>query len=170
MRLTSEYVSEQKSNDSDDDSSKKSTTSETLKRKGLRLRKLFSDVKTKAIHKARSLKTKSLSEEAAPTRECESEAIAEDAGIKIKASPKHKGPYDFDHIQLVQDLSQHSGPIWCMKFSNCGRLLATAGQDRLIRVWVLKSQLTYFQDLIKASKVSPTPSLESVPGNDEQAR
>ena len=29
----------------------------------------------------------------------------------------------------LKDLSgHHSGPIWCMKFSLCGRLLATAGK------------------------------------------
>jgi WD40 repeat protein len=162
MRLTSEYVSEDKSVDSDDES-KKSTTSESFKRRGMRVKKLFSEIKSKAIVKAKSLTAKSSSEDVPGS---EADAPEDTTGLKIKASPKHKGPYDFENLQLVQDLGSgvHSGPIWCMKFSNCGRLLATAGQDRLIRIWVLKSQLAYFQDLIKASKVSPTPSLESVPG------
>lgn len=84
----------------------------------------------------------------------------------MRASHSHKGPYDFDHLQQVQDLSgEHSGPVWCMKFSNCGRLLATAGQDRYIRIWVLKDHLPYFQDMRtkhSIEKVSPTPSQESI--------
>lgn len=34
-----------------------------------------------------------------------------------------------------------------MKFSLCGRLLATAGQDNIIRVWVLRNHLTYFNTM-----------------------
>lgn len=66
--------------------------------------------------------------------------------MKLKASSSHKGPYEFDQLQHIQDLSgEHMGPIWCMKFSTCGRLLATAGQDRILRVWVLRSAYAYFQ-------------------------
>ena len=47
----------------------------------------------------------------------------------FKRIQAHKsGPWDFENIQFGQDLSgHHNGPIWCMKFSLCGRLLATAG-------------------------------------------
>ena len=66
----------------------------------------------------------------------------------MKASSSHKGPYEFDTVQCIQDLSgQHIGPVWCMKFSLCGRLLATAGQDKVLRVWVLKSAFNYFLDM-----------------------
>ena len=34
-----------------------------------------------------------------------------------------------------------------MKFSPCGRLLATAGQDHILRVWVLKQAFNYFLDI-----------------------
>jgi len=34
-----------------------------------------------------------------------------------------------------------------MKFSHCGRLLATGGQDNLLRVWVLKDAFSYFDDM-----------------------
>lgn len=57
------------------------------------------------------------------------------------------------------------GPVWCMKFSSCGRLLATAGQDRILRIWVLRNAFTYFQEKrtkYNAEKVSPTPSQESL--------
>lgn len=29
----------------------------------------------------------------------------------------------------------------------CGRLLATAGQDNLVRIWVLQKHLHYFQNM-----------------------
>lgn len=32
-----------------------------------------------------------------------------------------------------------------MKFSSCGRLLATAGQDKVLRIWVLKDAYPFFQ-------------------------
>jgi len=152
MRLTSEL---DKLSDTDSDSDSKKSTTSSFKRRGLKIKKLLSDVKSKALTKAKSLTAKS--------EEVEFEASDDTVGLKTKVSPKHKGPYDFENLQLVQDLGVHEGPIWCMKFSNCGRLLATAGQDRLVRVWVLKSCLDYFQDLLKTSKISPTNSLESVP-------
>lgn len=52
-----------------------------------------------------------------------------------------------------------------MKFSVCGRLLATAGQDRVLRIWVVRNAYSYFQDMrtkYNAEKVSPTPSQESL--------
>ncbi|VDK51286.1 unnamed protein product [Anisakis simplex] len=39
------------------------------------------------------------------------------------------------------------GAIWCMRFSLCGRLLATAGQDNIIRVWILRNHLSYFNKM-----------------------
>ena len=40
----------------------------------------------------------------------------------MKASSSHKGPYEFDQLLFVQDFkSEHIGPVWCMKFSACGR-------------------------------------------------
>nr|NVI79845.1 putative WD repeat-containing protein 44 [Cucujiformia] len=86
---------------------------------------------------------------------------------KLKASNSHKGPYEFEKVEHVQELKldQQEGPIWCMKFSSCGRLLATAGQDKILRVWVIRNAYTFFQDMrnkYNAKKVSPTPSTESL--------
>ncbi|KRY17169.1 WD repeat-containing protein 44 [Trichinella patagoniensis] len=69
-------------------------------------------------------------------------------GNRVRASHHHKGPFYFDQLKLVQDLSgQHLGAVWCMRFSRCGRLLATAGQDNVIRIWVLKCAFDYFKDM-----------------------
>lgn len=61
-------------------------------------------------------------------------------------------PSKFTTGQLIalsyfqQDLSgEHTGAVWCMKFSSCGRLLATAGQDKVLRIWVLKDAYPFFQ-------------------------
>lgn len=47
----------------------------------------------------------------------------------------------------VSIIMTNQGAVWCMKFSLCGRLLATAGQDSIIRVWVLRNHLSYFNAL-----------------------
>ena len=56
-------------------------------------------------------------------------------GLIFKRIQAHKsGPFDFEGIKFAQELSSpHLGPIWCMKFSQCGQLLATAGQDTILR-------------------------------------
>ncbi len=36
-----------------------------------------------------------------------------------------------------------------MKFSLCGKFLATAGKDQLLKVWVLKSFYAHFVDQFK---------------------
>ena len=77
--------------------------------------------------------------------------------------------YLFFKFQFAQELSQpHLGPIWCMKFSQCGQLLATAGQDTKLRIWVLKNSYSYFDEMrnrynadVKSSS-SPTNSYENV--------
>ena len=48
---------------------------------------------------------------------------------------------------LLSSSGEQKGPVWCMKFSGCGQLLATAGQDHILRVWVLKSVFNYFLDI-----------------------
>ncbi|ESO92849.1 hypothetical protein LOTGIDRAFT_120142 [Lottia gigantea] len=86
--------------------------------------------------------------------------------FKIKSSGNNKGPYDFAQLQMLQDMSgEHVGAIWTMKFSHCGRLLATGGQDGVLRIWVLKSAYSHFDDLRQKYsdvKVSPAQSHESL--------
>uniref|UniRef100_A0A915Q5W5 WD repeat-containing protein 44 n=1 Tax=Setaria digitata TaxID=48799 RepID=A0A915Q5W5_9BILA len=74
-------------------------------------------------------------------------SVAEGTPI-VRPRNSKKGPFDFDGTRCYQELNnEHTGAVWCMKFSLCGRLLATAGQDSIIRVWVLRNHLSYFNAL-----------------------
>lgn len=179
MRLTSEYVSERdnKDRDSDEESmdSKKSSAASqddgeqsSVKKKTAQVKRFLGTTVKKTVDKAKSLAQRTHKKEDIDLSTNEGVVLSggQEPLVKMKASHSHKGPYEFDHLQQVQDLSgDHSGPVWCMKFSNCGRLLATSGQDRAIRIWVLKDHLSYFQDMRSkntSDKVSPTPSQESI--------
>ncbi|UJR20818.1 hypothetical protein I4U23_023930 [Adineta vaga] len=67
--------------------------------------------------------------------------------LKYKASRYLKEQTQFDKTQLLQTIvNAHNGPIWCMRFSPDGNLLATGGQDTLLKVWVLKLAQPNFND------------------------
>lgn len=70
---------------------------------------------------------------------------ADGPGVICRPRSIKKGPYDFGQLRVVQELNnEHTGAVWSLKFSMCGRLLATAGQDNLVRIWVLSNYLSYF--------------------------
>lgn len=180
MRLTSEYVSSNsmdKEKESDEESVDirkseipivdENEAGGMLKRTA-KIKRFFGTNVKKAMHKA-----KSLAHEVSHARHKEDVIDIVDnvhpgeQNCKLKASNSHKGPYEFEKIEHIQELKddQHEGPIWCMKFSSCGRLLATAGQDKILRIWVVKDAFPFFQDMrtkYNAEKVSPTPSQESL--------
>lgn len=178
MRLTSEYVSN--SNVDGQESDEESVTdviakklpeidSSAVKKKTSQLKKFLGRKMESAVNKA-----KSLAHEVSHRHREEKDVFEDDAPahdtmqyVKIKTAHSHKGPHEFDNLMYVQEITgEHTGPIWCMKFSGCGRLLATAGQDHVLRVWVLKQAFNYFLDIrTKCNadiKVSPTPSQESL--------
>ncbi|XP_032596408.1 WD repeat-containing protein 44 isoform X2 [Drosophila grimshawi] len=138
-----------------------------LKKKTARIKRFFGSTMRKTVDKA-----KSIASEVSHARHKEDVADIVDAmnpeqNIKIKASSSNKGPYEFTKLQHVQDLiGEDTSAVWCMKFSSCGRLLATAGQDKVLRIWVLKDAYPYFQDMRNKynadQKSSPTPSQESL--------
>ncbi|XP_037732934.1 WD repeat-containing protein 44 isoform X2 [Drosophila subpulchrella] len=138
-----------------------------LKRKTARIKRFIGTTMRKTVDKA-----KSIASEVSHARHKEDVADIVDAmnpeqNIKIKASSSNKGPYEFTKLQHVQDLSgEDTSAVWCMKFSSCGRLLATAGQDKVLRIWVLKDAYPFFQDMRNKynadQKSSPTPSQESL--------
>ncbi|XP_063906671.1 WD repeat-containing protein 44 isoform X2 [Zophobas morio] len=180
MRLTSEYVSsssmeKEKESDEESEDTKKveipivddNEEVGRMRKKTAMLKKFVGTAMKKTMHKA-----KSIAQEVSHARHKEDTIDIVDVvnpgeqSIKLKASNSHKGPYDFEKVEHVQELKdEHEGPIWCMKFSCCGRLLATAGQDKVLRIWIVRDAFPFFQDMrtkYNAEKVSPTPSQESL--------
>ncbi|KAI3387359.1 hypothetical protein SNEBB_003879 [Seison nebaliae] len=75
--------------------------------------------------------------------------IVNDRQVKHKMARNHYGNVEFDQLELVQEIKNaHSSVIWCMKFSLCGRLLATGGRDALIKLWMIPSTTTSNDDMI----------------------
>ncbi|KAJ8918039.1 hypothetical protein NQ315_011495 [Exocentrus adspersus] len=183
MRLTSEYVSSssmEKDKESDEESVDTNKKSDIpivdeidvevgrIRQKTAKLKRFLGSTVKKTMHKA-----KSIAQEVSHARHKEDIIDIVDnvhpgeQNCKLKASNSHKGPFEFEKVEHVQELKddQHEGPIWCMKFSGCGRLLATAGQDKILRIWIVRDAFPFFQDMrtkYNAEKVSPTPSQESL--------
>ncbi|XP_060073937.1 WD repeat-containing protein 44-like [Ylistrum balloti] len=134
-----------------------------VKKKGSRLRKMIGRKVGKTMSKVKTMADTVLHSDDVAVEE---EVSVDGKIFKIKASNNNKGPYDFKQLRMLQDLSgTHSGAIWTMKFSPCGRLLATGGQDSMLRIWVIKSASSYFDDMRQKYadvRVSPAPSQESL--------
>ncbi|XP_040262035.1 WD repeat-containing protein 44 [Bufo bufo] len=181
MRRTKEYVSNDAAQ-SDDEEKLQAHQSDTdggkLKQKTTQLKKFLGKKVKRAKHLAEEYgeravnKVKSVRDEVFHT-DPDDPSSSDDEGmpytrpVKFKAAHGFKGPYDFEQIKVVQDLSgEHMGAVWTMKFSHCGRLLASAGQDNIVRIWVLKNAFDYFNNMrIKYNtegRVSPSPSQESL--------
>uniref|UniRef100_G1L502 WD repeat-containing protein 44 n=1 Tax=Ailuropoda melanoleuca TaxID=9646 RepID=G1L502_AILME len=181
MRRTKEYVSNDAAQ-SDDEEKLQSQTTDTdggrLKQKTTQLKKFLGKSVKRAKHLAEEYgeravnKVKSVRDEVFHTDQ-DDPSSSDDEGmpytrpVKFKAAHGFKGPYDFDQIKVVQDLSgEHMGAVWTMKFSHCGRLLASAGQDNVVRIWALKNAFDYFNNMRMKynteGRVSPSPSQESL--------
>ncbi|KAG7515229.1 WD repeat-containing protein 44 [Solea senegalensis] len=181
MRRTKEYITNDAAQSDDDDKSQaplSDTDGGKLKQKTTQLKKFLGKSVKKAKHLAEEYgekavnKVKSVRDEVFHTDQ-DDPSSSDDEGMpytrpaKFKAAHSFKGPFDFDQIKVVQDLSgEHMGAVWTMKFSHCGRLLATAGQDNVVRIWVLKTAFDYFNNMrLKYNtegRVSPSPSQESL--------
>ncbi|KAF3705980.1 WD repeat-containing protein 44 [Channa argus] len=181
MRRTKEYITNDAAQ-SDDDEKPQAPLADTdggkLKQKTTQLKKFLGKSVKKAKHLAEEYgekavnKVKSVRDEVFHTDQ-DDPSSSDDEGMpytrpaKFKAAHSFKGPFDFDQIKVVQDLSgEHMGAVWTMKFSHCGRLLASAGQDNVVRIWVLKTAFDYFNNMrLKYNtegRVSPSPSQESL--------
>ncbi|XP_025080244.1 WD repeat-containing protein 44-like [Pomacea canaliculata] len=163
MRRTKEYSSDSNLRDLDlsdesDSRSEKSVASSgtTQRRKGTKFKKLLG----KTVNKMKSVADHVLHGD---EQAVEEEVSVDGKIFKIKSSNTNKGPYDFSQPNLLQELTgEHTGAIWTMKFSPCGKLLATGGQDSILRVWVLKSCYSYFDDIRrKYEDVRITPAQDS---------
>ncbi|CAH8841677.1 unnamed protein product [Trichobilharzia szidati] len=87
----------------------------------------------------------------------EDEEVIGNQGIRLRSSRQARGRREFLQIKLVQEMkNEHTGAIWAMRFSPCGRLLATAGYDRNIRIWVLRQCYSYFKGMQRSSTPPPT--------------
>ncbi|XP_052214774.1 WD repeat-containing protein 44-like isoform X2 [Dreissena polymorpha] len=166
MERTNELHSGGRSDDDTKSESGRSSVSEGgLRKKGARLKRLFGKKVGKTVSKVKSVADQVMHNEENNTI-VEGEVSDDGRKYKFKANHNKKGPYDFGQLKFVQDLSgEHTGAVWCMKFSPCGRLLATGGQDSVLRIWVLDSCFHYFDDMRQKyieMKVSPAASQESL--------
>nr|XP_047934903.1 WD repeat-containing protein 44 isoform X3 [Anser cygnoides]XP_047934910.1 WD repeat-containing protein 44 isoform X3 [Anser cygnoides] len=181
MRRTKEYVSNDAAQSDDEDKIQAQQTDSDggrLKQKTTQLKKFLGKSVKRAKHLAEEYgeravnKVKSVRDEVFHTDQ-DDPSSSDDEGmpytrpVKFKAAHGFKGPYDFEQIKVVQDLSgEHMGAVWTMKFSHCGRLLASAGQDNVVRIWVLKNAFDYFNNMRMKynteGRVSPSPSQESL--------
>uniref|UniRef100_A0A8C2HXV2 WD repeat-containing protein 44 n=1 Tax=Cyprinus carpio TaxID=7962 RepID=A0A8C2HXV2_CYPCA len=132
-----------------------------------RAKHLAEEYGEKAVNKVKSVRDEVFHTDQDDPSSSDDEGMPYTRPVKFKAAHSFKGPFDFDQIKVVQDLSgEHMGAVWTMKFSHCGRLLATAGQDNVVRIWVLKNAYDYFNNMrIKYNtegRVSPSPSQESL--------
>ena len=66
-----------------------------------------------------------------------SESAARARGRAVRVSVNRKVYKEFTELRCVQTLRAHEDAVWTMKFNHSGRYLATAGQDRVVRVWEL---------------------------------
>lgn len=87
--------------------------------------------------------------------------------VKYKQASHNKGSLDFEKIRLKQDLTHTLGhesrAVWVIEFSICGRLLATAGQDSIVRVWVLRNAYSFFHELqVKYARMGVHSSADSL--------
>ncbi|XP_032886751.1 WD repeat-containing protein 44 [Amblyraja radiata] len=181
MRRTKEYVSNDAAQ-SDDEEKIHPTQTEPdghkIKQKTNQLKKflgksvkrakhLAEEYGEKAVNKVKSVRDEVFHMDQDDASSSDDEGMPYTRPVKFKAAHSFKAPFDFDQIKMVQDLSgEHMGAVWTMKFSHCGRLLATAGQDKVVRIWVLKNAWDYFKNMrIKYNtegRVSPSPSQESL--------
>ncbi|XP_062522121.1 WD repeat-containing protein 44-like isoform X2 [Corticium candelabrum] len=171
MRLTSEYISchdlhllggsDEESAVGASGSPKDGSDKKEKKRRRLGIKKLWSKTKGK-------LKNVKIFGEDVQASDDDSSL---DSGlIRVKPSSHHKGSLVFEQLQLKQDLSgEHAGAVWTMKFSLCGRLLATAGQDHVVRIFVLKEARSYF-DALRAKYGPDAARGESAAGDGESTK
>ncbi|KAI5057099.1 hypothetical protein GOP47_0027114 [Adiantum capillus-veneris] len=57
------------------------------------------------------------------------------AARPVKVRVHKKSVKEFGDLRLRQEIQAHQGAIWTMKFSLDGCYLATAGQDKVVKVW-----------------------------------
>lgn len=59
-------------------------------------------------------------------------AIVDD---RVTVHVNQKSQKELTNIRMVQKIQGHQGAVWVMKFSDCGKFLASGGQDNAVYVW-----------------------------------
>lgn len=58
--------------------------------------------------------------------------------VKVQPSSKKAPVKHLSDLWLVQEVQAHTGAIWALQFSSNGRLLATGGQDHVVKLWEIE--------------------------------
>ncbi|KAL8140665.1 hypothetical protein V2J09_006686 [Rumex salicifolius] len=75
----------------------------------------------------------------------------------IKVRQQGKAIKELTALRLCQEIHAHEGSIWTMKFNLDGRYLASAGEDRVIRVWEVQECEIASSRLNDDSGICPSP-------------
>ncbi|KAK9985292.1 hypothetical protein SO802_030243 [Lithocarpus litseifolius] len=78
-------------------------------------------------------KERELSQVSSPV--VEQKPIKNSSSEWTKVRQSGKSFKELSALHLCQEIQGHEGSIWCIKFSQDGRFLASAGEDRVIHVW-----------------------------------
>ncbi|KAL3846908.1 hypothetical protein ACJMK2_017856 [Sinanodonta woodiana] len=169
LRRTKEYCSDNNTGrlddeEEDDNRSERGKSSQKVFRKASKLKKVLGRKVGKTVTKVKSVADQMLHGDETVIEE--EESSVDGRRFKFKANHNKKGPWDYGGLQQLQEINgEHTGAVWVMKFSPCGRLMATGGQDGILRIWVLKSAFNYFDDMRQKYaevKVSPACSQDSL--------
>jgi len=92
----------------------------------------------------------------------DSTALNENIGEGLKLGSSSFSSQNTTPISEMKDIE---GPIWALSFSKNGKYLASGGQDTIVRVWILYSEVQDYlsspesydsrQNLMKKKKISP---------------
>ncbi|KJE92034.1 WD repeat domain-containing protein, variant [Capsaspora owczarzaki ATCC 30864] len=89
----------------------------------------------------------------------------------VKVFTSKKPAPAFNHLRQTQDLSGlHVGAIWTVKFSFCGRLMATAGQDTVVRVWSVKDTGPFLEEMKRKFGRTDAPETASSSSSSSASR
>ncbi|KAL6868221.1 hypothetical protein ACP4OV_015066 [Aristida adscensionis] len=112
---------------------------------------------------SRSSSSASMSKSASANSAMSSSASSASGGHeRLKVHYYGKSSKELTGLYMRQEVRAHEGSIWSIKFSADGRLLASGGEDRVVRVWqvVDAESSSVTQELL--SSLPPPPPLAGV--------
>lgn len=150
-RITNDYTTQDNDEDSDESSVVPDQTLPDRKSKRPNLKKFASKAgnsikKSKAgqaVKKNVSKVSKKVGKK--DSQESNEVEVQEEDNIQTYPAKHYKHQTQFNILKMQDLTGHHQGTVWVMKFSKCGRLLATAGRDKVVNMWVLRTALPHFQ-------------------------